>query len=133
VTIEALTLFEPEPSQWRLRRCRVCRGTLAQTHSRHGSDPVWTYVMQRQGWVKIGLSKHPLTRLKELRAINRQCYIITPEAMDCREPILLVALIPGDVEHALHERFVDRHAAGEWFLPDAPIREWIATLAGAVG
>lgn len=87
-----------------------------------------TYVMQRQGWVKIGRSKHPLTRLKELRALNRQCYIITPDAMDCAEPIYLLAVIPGDHEHALHERFAACYAAGEWFLPDADMRAWLAAL-----
>jgi hypothetical protein len=128
---EPLTLFEPPASAWRLKRCRVCGGAKSTAFGQH--PDAQTYVMQRQGWVKIGLSKHPLTRLKELRAINRQCYIITPADMDCREPILLVGLIPGDSEHALHEGFADRHVVGEWFLPDAPMREWLAGLTLDVG
>jgi hypothetical protein len=111
-------LFEVDPSWWRLRHCRVCGGTLKQ-------PPGQTYVMQRQGFVKIGKSKHPATRLKELRAINRQCYIITPAAMDCTEPIFLLFTLPDDMEHALHERFARCHVEGEWFLPDTDMRDWL--------
>jgi hypothetical protein len=81
--------------------------------------------MQRQGWVKIGKSKHPETRLKELRAINRQCYIQTPHEMDCAEPIFMLFVLEGDTEHALHERFAVCHVRGEWFLPDSEMRAWL--------
>jgi hypothetical protein len=99
-------------------RCDVCSGSLA-------SPPADTYVMQRQDWVKIGRSKHPETRLKELRAIGRQKYIITPAEMDCTQEITLLFVLPGDTEHELHERFADCHVLGEWFLPNDAMTEWM--------
>lgn len=129
---EALTLFDPDPSEYRFRHCRVCGAWRAFTPKGHRGRrepaPLYTYVMQRQGWVKVGKSIHPEVRLKELRAINRQCYIITPDAMDCTEPLLLLHVFDGDTEHDLHERFAAEHVTGEWFMPIADMRDWLATL-----
>lgn len=111
----------PDPG----RRCDVCGGALALAPF-YGDAPV-TYVMRRDRWVKIGKSKHPETRLKELRAIGRQKYIICPAEMDRTLPIEIVRLLPGDLEHELHERFAEHHAAGEWFLELADVADWLAS------
>lgn len=118
-------LFEMPREAYRLRRCPVCGGTLAQTHRRHGTDPVFTYLMQRQGWVKIGKSYQPETRRKVLSMPSPGCRVICPEEMDWAEPIVTIRLIAGDSEHELHERFAACHVAGEWFLPNTDMRDWI--------
>lgn len=114
---DLLPLEIPEGS-WRRRRCTVCGGNLVASY---GS----TYVAQRQGWVKIGQSKHVATRLRELAAHNRQRYIICPPAMDRSEPLILLFVIEADLEHRLHARWSANHAGGEWFLPDAAMRQWL--------
>ena len=122
---DQLSLFTPERSLYvGLKICLVCGGRLDQRY--RGPDvPLFTYVMARQDWVKIGMSRHPEVRLKELRAINRQRYIITPTEMDCAQPIELLHTWLGDMEHLLHERWAACHAAGEWFLPDKEMRTWL--------
>lgn len=118
-------LFEmPASAYVGLKVCLVCGGRIAQRY--RGPDvPLYTYAMQRQGWVKIGMSRHPEVRLKELRAVNRQRYIISPVEMDTAEPILLIATWLGDLEHALHQRWRDCHARGEWFLPNKEMTAWL--------
>lgn len=115
-------LFEIEPDWLRLRRCRVCGGALAAP----AGD---TYVMRRQWWVKIGRSNAPRRRLNELRREDWKQYIVWPPLMDWSEPLQLLAVIAGDVEHELHERFAGCHDVGEWFIPDEAMREWLADIA----
>lgn len=115
------TLFELPRTEQRLRSCPVCGGRLSVTHSH-------TYAMQRQGWVKLGASSNVLERLNVLRRPVSERLNRHPVRMTWSEPLLLLAVIEGDVEHALHERFQDSHARGEWFRPDADMRAWLAEL-----
>lgn len=114
-------LFELPRTEWRLRSCPVCGGRLSVAHSH-------TYAMQRQGWVKVGASSNVTERLNVLRRPVSERLNRHPDGMTWSEPLLLLVVIEGDVEHALHERWADCHAHGEWFLPDADMREWLATL-----
>lgn len=56
--------------------------------------------------VKIGYSKHPWWRKKELTSINGR-------------DVELLAYVSGDkvTEATLHEMFKQYHAHGEWFIP----------------
>lgn len=103
-----------------LPECSTC----GQRRQRHPST--WTYAMQRQGWVKIGVSNNPVTRRSLLARKPRSVRV--PDDMDVSEPLLLIwEAHDGSLEHDLHERFVADHVVGEWFLPSAALR---AVLAG---
>lgn len=119
------------PHDWWVgrRRCLVCGGNLAQTHTVHATQPVFTYVMQRQGWVKIGKSYQPEVRRKVLSMPSPGCRVVAPERMEWAEPIITILLIDGDVEHELHLRWAANHAGGEWFLPDQEMRLWLNKVA----
>lgn len=122
-------LFTVPRDWWRYRRCPVCRGVLASQHRRHEVDPVFTYLMVRQCWVKIGKSYQPEVRRKVLSMPSPGCRVVCPRRMNWSAPIALVAVLDGDVEHGLHERWADRHAAGEWFRPDGRMWRWVEQLA----
>lgn len=119
-------LFEVPESWWRRRRCQVCGGPLSVTHAQ-------TYVVQRQGWVKIGASSNIPERLGVLRRSGAGCLVRMPEGMDLAEPLLLVCVLDEDREHQLHREFRDAHVVGEWFLPDAALREWLAVVSSGDG
>lgn len=106
------------PRAW--RRCPVCAGALSVTAGA-------TYAAQRQGWVKIGKSSNPAERISVLSMPSLGCQVKAPAGMTWGEPILLLGVLLGDLEHELHERFAGCHAAGEWFLPDRPMRAWLAS------
>jgi hypothetical protein len=111
-------LFEMPRSAYRLRRCPVCGGSLARTGTT-------TYVVQRQGWVKIGMTSNLPERLSVLRRGTPGCVTKHPAGMDWAEPLILILVFQRDIEHDLHERWADQHVAGEWFLPDAAMRSWL--------
>lgn len=113
-------LFEVPEEWWRRKRCQVCNGALSVTATH-------TYVVQRQGWVKIGKTSQIDVRLRILRlnGPNGAGMVAHPETMDYGEPLILLRLIDGDVEHALHQRWAHCHARGEWFMPDQEMRAWL--------
>ena len=114
-------LFEVPREMWRLRQCPVCGGALSVAYTH-------TYVVQRQGWVKIGASSNVHRRLLEVARPAWTKHLLSPDSMDWLEPLVTLAVIQGDVEHAMHERFASCHARGEWFLPDIQMRVWIDSL-----
>jgi hypothetical protein len=118
-----LALLEMPESAYRRRRCPVCRGALSVTATH-------TYVVQRQGWVKIGKTSQIDTRLRVLRlnGPNGAGMVAHPEAMDYGQPLILLALVEGDLEHQWHMDWRACHAAGEWFLPDSAMRDWLKKL-----
>lgn len=67
------------------------------------------------GAIKIGVSKHPKKRAKELQ--DHSLYVIK-----------LLATVDGgySVEHALHHLFAHAYIRGEWFRP---VEELIAYIA----
>lgn len=67
------------------------------------------------GLIKIGYSKDPYQRLRELQQPNP-------------DDLTLLAMRVGDVEleHALHARFADQRQRGEWFLPCPELMEEVA-------
>lgn len=73
--------------------------------------PDWTYVIrQGSGLFKIGRSRNPLIRIRDLQASSG-------------EMLSLVGLSHGGaLETVLHRRFADRNRHGEWFdLEESPI------------
>lgn len=120
-----LALFEVPERWWRRRRCPVCGVALSIEHE-------FTYVVQRQWWVKIGATNRPRKRMNELARVDWKNYCLWPAGMDWTEPLIKHAMIAGDVEHELHQRFAEQHAIGEWFLIDDELRQWIADRSDTV-
>ena len=78
--------------------------------------------------MKIGATSDVRRRINELRRPAWTKHLLSPDAMDWREPLLTLAVIERDVEHELHELHAAAHVIGEWFLPDVTMRDWLATL-----
>lgn len=114
-------LFAVPDDWWRHRRCQVCGGALSVTCTH-------TYLVQRQGWVKIGATSNVRRRLNELRRPAWTHHLISPPAMDWHEPLAVLGVLDIDIEHQLHQRFALCHAAGEWFRPDGEMRTWLADV-----
>lgn len=78
----------------------------------------YVYFMQAEGsgLIKIGYSTDPRKRLAQLATMSP-------------EPIHLVAVHPGDrtLEQALHARFRQHRARGEWFYPNPELIALINT------
>lgn len=104
----------PEPAP----ECATC-GVVAR------SAASLTYVVQRQGWVKIGSTSNITSRIFTLAKGGT----VGPWDMLVAEPLILLAVIESNVEHDLHTRFSGSHVAGEWFLPDADMRAWIGEVS----
>jgi hypothetical protein len=112
------TLFDVPEELYRRRRCRVCGCALSVRHAA-------TYVVVRQGWVKIGATDNPRRRLSELARVAWAEHLLYPDGMDWTEPLDVVTVFDLDVEHDLHARFVDQHERGEWFRLEGPLVSWV--------
>lgn len=85
------------------------------------------YFAQRGPYVKIGISRDPARRVRDLRYDRG----ITPEDADRSQPISILHLIPGarlDDEFRMHARFDAWHVAGEWFRADPDFMAEVASL-----
>lgn len=111
-------LFDVPEEMWVRRRCMVCGCALSVTYE-------YTYVVQRQGWVKIGATNLPRRRLNELARPAWRKHVLSPAGMDWYSPLTVHAVIGGDIEHELHKEFARFHVKGEWFVDNAGIRDWI--------
>lgn len=112
------TLFDVEEALWRRRRCRVCGSALSVVHEA-------TYIVQRQGWVKIGATSNVRRRVNELARPAWSRHVLSPTGMDWDQPLHLIRQYDGDVEHELHARWAACHVRGEWFLPNRGMRRWL--------
>lgn len=119
--MEEGALFDVPEDWWVRRRCQVCGVALSIEHE-------YTYIVQRQWWVKIGATNRPRKRINELSRVDWANYCRWPPGMDWTEPLIVHAMIGGDMEHDLHQQFKDHHATGEWFNFDGPLRQWVADL-----
>lgn len=122
MSISVDTLFDVPDEWWVYRRCPVCGCAVSRTHE-------YTYVVQRQVWIKIGATNKPRRRLNELARPAWSKHILHPPGMDWTEPLTVHAVVGGDVEHELHRLFSDLHATGEWFYNDALIHDWLKEVA----
>jgi hypothetical protein len=124
---EAAALFDPPESAYRRRSCPVCGGALSVTFAH-------TYVVQRQGWVKIGATDNVRRRLSELARPAWSKHLVSPDGMDWTAPLTTLAVLDRllvldqDTEHDLHRRFAHAHAAGEWFTRDRTIDRWLRQI-----
>lgn len=114
-------LLEVPREMWHLRQCPVCGGALSVTYAH-------TYVVQRQGWVKIGATNNVRRRINEVARPAWIKHLLSPEGMDWLEPLVVLAVLEGDIEHVTHERFASCHSRGEWFMPDVEMRAWLRSL-----
>ena len=66
------------------------------------------YVGARNGFIKIGVSRHPQVRAHQLQ-------------------MHLLRVMPGtrDDEQALHRRFAQDRIDREWFMPSPRLLQWI--------
>jgi hypothetical protein len=80
----------------------------------------WVYFAQRgeDGPIKIGMSKHPISRVKDLGAASA-------------EGLRLLGVVPGGrrQEVELHTMFSGARLNGEWFRPVLHLKDYIATHA----
>ena len=67
------------------------------------------------GVIKIGISKHPETRLRKLQSAS-------PTKLRLRA----VFANKGHWEHPLHQKFEDTHSHDEWFFPSCDIENLLA-------
>jgi hypothetical protein len=74
-------------------------------------------LVQRQGWVKIGATANLRRRINEIARPAWTKHLLSPAGMDWLEPLHVIGVIQGNVEHELHQAFHAEHAVGEWFLP----------------
>ena len=118
MTVGQGELFDVPEVWWHRRRCQVCGVALSIRHE-------YTYIVQRQWWVKIGATDRPRKRLNELARVDWVNYCLSPLGMDWTEPLIVHGMVGGDFEHESHVRFQKQHVIGEWFLPDDDLREWI--------
>lgn len=114
-------LFDVPEEMYVRRRCTVCGCALSREHE-------YTYIVQRQVWVKIGATNLPRRRINELNRPAWRQHILYPVGMDWHAPLTVHAVVGGDVEHELHREFARFHVAGEWFADCALIREWLREL-----
>jgi hypothetical protein len=101
------------------RRCQVCGCALSKTYP-------FTYLVQRQGWIKIGGTNNPRRRINELSRWDWQQYVLWPEGMNWRLPVVPLLVVELEIEHPLHLQFADYHVIGEWFSESEVISNWIA-------
>lgn len=107
------------------RRCDVCGGMLVRPQP--PPDKRVTYAVLRQRWVKIGMTGNLRERFGVLSRSTPGCITLHPPEMAWTAPLALVAVMPGDIEHELHERFAHAHDLGEWFrFDDEALRDWAA-------
>lgn len=82
--------------------------------------PTSVYVMQWQNKVKIGISRDPSARLRQLQLANPgEVRLIHTRVFSTR---------PGaiKVERSLHKRFADHRLLGEWFsIPAERAIKWV--------
>lgn len=84
---------------------------------------VVTYVLRQDRYVKIGRTRGLRKRIASIE--NGSC--IRPPDLPIGI-VRLAALIGGDQEWSLHDRWADRRRAGEWFEPDDEMEAWIAEV-----
>lgn len=114
-------LFDVPESLWVRRRCLVCGCALSLEYA-------FTYLVRRQGWVKIGATSNIRRRVNELARPAWAQHILSPADMDWSQPLEhLLTLEGGHHEHALHQRFRDDHARGEWFTASQTLVDWITS------
>jgi hypothetical protein len=84
----------------------------------------FVYFMERDGYVKIGMSKNVQQRLDQ---VSRGSAMMPGMTVG---PVRLLAKIPGgrEQEYALHRRFAALHVHGEWFRPGEALTGYIASL-----
>jgi len=122
--LEHEPLFEVPENWWRRRRCTVCGCALSVIHE-------WTYIVQRQGWVKIGATNKPRRRINELARPAWIQHVLSPPEMDWSAPLVALVVLGGDAEHDLHRDFVEQHVIGEWFLLDDVLEAQIRVFTGS--
>ena len=100
---------------------------LTETPDQSGSQsvlPIHTYLVAAHGLVKIGRSRHPLTRMTlvaKWQAGERRPVCLEATAVT----VLLV--MAGDCEKELHQRFNKDRCIGEWFHHTNAIHEYVTS------
>lgn len=86
---------------------------------RADDEPRVYYLRRRDGSIKIGTTRRPHERYREV-------------ARD-QGPVRVLATHVGDVdaEHRMHARFADHRLDGEWFAPHPELLAWIDEINDA--
>ena len=84
--------------------------------------PDFIYVVECEGNYKIGFSKDVKERMKQLET-GAGAHIVRPNLT------LITHFLGGLVEEqALHKQFAECRINGEWFRPNARMKQWIKNL-----
>jgi hypothetical protein len=91
----------------------------------------YVYGIRFGEYVKIGFTRNPAVRLRQLKSRNKGTLLV-PEGLsedDC-EPLFAVL---GDLltENLLHTLFAPERAIGEWYHHRGALRDWAAQIREA--
>lgn len=94
-------------------------GDVFSCREQPGHKPVQVYVIEDEATrlIKIGISKHPRHRLRDL-------------ARDTKHSLRLMFVLPGDdrLERELHQQFAVYRVHGEWFHQSPALHAWFDEL-----
>lgn len=109
---------EEFPMSESMRKWRLQKPEMAAVPSFHGDRyvaiPDLVYFIECSGYVKIGVSHNPESRLATMQ-------LASPFDMK------IVRVIPGKrcVEKSFHERFAAHRHRNEWFRIEGALKEWL--------
>lgn len=103
---------------------RELQSGLAELGNRVSAPKSFVYFMEREGMVKIGVSKNVDKRVREVSRGSAM-----PKGMTVG-PVRLIGTIPGAYaeEKALHRQLRRYHVGGEWFRYEDAVQAQIAQL-----
>lgn len=103
---------------------RELQSGLAELGNRVSVPKSFVYFMEREGLVKIGVTKNVDKRVREVSRGSAM-----PKGMTVG-PVRLLGTIPGayDEERALHKKFWRYRVGGEWFTYERQVKEHIDQL-----
>lgn len=103
-------------------RCKVCGASRLPLNAN-----LVTYVIQRDRYLKVGVTRDLRARLKVLS--SREPGVLLPPRFNLRSPTTLIGTTTVP-EHDVHEQFAEEHAIGEWFHDSSHLRAGLRDLAG---
>ena len=100
---------------------------LAQLRDLEHQFPEYVYFIACDGYVKIGRSRNPQSRMKQLS--TKSDSTLRPEGLNLDNMKIIKTIKGGhDLEQTLHWKFSDKRIIGEWFKHDTYVAHLIDSL-----